>query len=512
MSAIAVEHAGRGLAAPRHLRAAGRALLYLLVGLGQGLMYLLLIGPGLLAGLILSPVWRGLLDATTRLGWRFAESERRQANRLLETHLPPLHTEAEGRERTRVLGMLLIKLPVALAGLAVAAIPALLTVALLVLGITGLAGGDDRVVGPWALGPAIGIVLCLLALPAAVLTIAALEADGAAVRALAGRLLRSRMPEGGPVRELLAERLGDTSLQIAYWLPAKEIFVDDRGRPVKLPAPGSGRTWTAVEHGGTRVAALVHDAELDASPELIAAAASAAALAIDNERLKAELRARVEELRVSRVRIVEAADDARRRIERDLHDGAQQQLVSLALDLRMLKARLGDSGLQTMVDQLGAKLAEALAELREFARGIHPAILSERGLGPAIEALVDRAPLDVDYEVDLAERPPAAVEAATYFVIAEGLTNVARYAHTRTASVRVRRVGGEVEVVVEDDGIGGATLEGGTGLRGLNDRLAVLDGSLVLTSPEGGGTRLQARIPIDPGSLVAEAAAHREPS
>jgi signal transduction histidine kinase len=506
VTAMAVRHTAGGLAAPRHLRVAGRALLYLVVGLGQGLMYLLLIGPGALAGVLLSPLWRGLLDGTTRLAWRFAESERRQANRLLETHLPPLHSDADRRERTRVLAMLLLKLPLALAGLAVAALPALLTAGLLVLGITGLAGGDDRIIGPWALGPATGIALCLLALPAAVLTIAALEADGAAARALAVRLLRSRMPEGGPVRELLAERLGDTSLQIAYWLPQKEIFVDERGRAVELPAPGSGRTWTAVEHDGTRVAALVHDAELDASPELVSAAAAAAALAIDNERLKAELRARVEELRVSRVRIVEAADDARRRIERDLHDGAQQQLVSLALDLRMLKARLGDSGLQTMVDQLGDKLAEALAELREFARGIHPAILSERGLGPAIEALVDRAPLDVDYAVDLDERPPAAVEAATYFVIAEGLTNVVRYAHTKRASVRVRRVGGDVEVVVEDDGVGGATLEGGTGLRGLNDRLAVLDGSLVLHSPKGGGTRLEARIPIDPESLVAEAA------
>ena len=146
------------------------------------------------------------------------------------------------------------------------------------------------------------------------------------------------------------------------------------------------------------MAAIVHDAELDATPELVTAAASAAALAIDNERLKAELRARVEELRVSRLRIVEAADDARRRIERDLHDGAQQQLVSLALDLRMLKARLGDSGLAGTVDEIGEKLAVALAELREFARGIHPAFLSERGVGAAVEALVARAPLDVEAE------------------------------------------------------------------------------------------------------------------
>ena len=165
---------------------------------------------------------------------------------------------------------------------------------------------------------------------------------------------------------MLAERLGDRSLTIAYWLPVREIFVDDAGRQVTLPTPGSGRAWTAVEREGTRVAAIIHDAELDATPELVTAAASAA-LAIDNERLKAELRARVEELRVSRLRIVEAADDARRRIERDLHDGAQQQLVSLALDLRMLKARLGDSGLSGTVDEIGDKLAVALAELREFA-------------------------------------------------------------------------------------------------------------------------------------------------
>jgi signal transduction histidine kinase len=254
------------------------------------------------------------------------------------------------------------------------------------------------------------------------------------------------------------------------------------------------------------VAAIVHDAELDASPELVSAAASAAALAIDNERLKAELRARVEELRVSRLRIVEAADDARRRIERDLHDGAQQQLVSLALDLRMLKARLGDSGLSTTVDEIGEKLAVALAELREFARGIHPAFLSERGVGAAVEALVARAPIKVDALVELDERLPAPVEAAAYFVIAEGLTNVVRYAQTHEASVRVTRHGGEILVVVSDEGVGGATLAGGTGLRGLTDRLAVLDGRLELHSPPGHGTRLEAHIPIQPGSLVAEAA------
>ena len=172
----------------------------------------------------------------------------------------------------------------------------------------------------------------------------------------------------------------------------------------------------------------------------------------------------------------------------------------------MLKARLGDSGLTDTVDQIGEKLAVALAELREFARGIHPAFLSERGVGAAVEALVARAPLNIEAEVELNERLPAPVEAAAYFVIAEGLTNVVRYAETRNAWVHISRQGGEVVVRVADDGKGGAVIEGGTGLRGLIDRLAVLDGRLEVTSPPGRGTTLVAHIPCEPGSLVAEAA------
>ena len=152
--------------------------------------------------------------------------------------------------------------------------------------------------------------------------------------------------------------------------------------------------------------------------------------------------------------------------------------MALALDLRMLKARLGDTGLASTVDEIGEKLAVALAELREFARGIHPAFLSERGVGAAVEALVARAPLNVEATVELDERLPAPVEAAAYFVVAEGLTNVVRYAETSDATVSVSLRGGEVVVVVTDDGKGGAMIEGGTGLRGLIDRLQVLDGRL----------------------------------
>jgi signal transduction histidine kinase len=294
---------------------------------------------------------------------------------------------------------------------------------------------------------------------------------------------------------MLAESLGDRTLSIAYWLPDRQTFVDEAGRPIDMPDPGGDRAWTAVERNGVRVAAIVHDAALDTGPELVQAAAAAAALALDNERLKADLRARVEELRVSRVRIVQAGDAARRRLERDLHDGAQQQLVSLALDLRLLKARVRDTEVEPIVDGLAEKLAVALAELRELARGIHPAILTDRGLGPAIEALASRAIVPVDCAVEIEERLPGAIEAAAYFVVAEALTNIGKYAHATRARVAIRREGDVVTVEVDDDGAGGARIGAGSGLRGLQDRLAALDGTLAVDSPEGGGTRIVARIP-----------------
>ena len=191
----------------------------------------------------------------------------------------------------------------------------------------------------------------------------------------------------------------------------------------------------------------MHDAELDATPELVHAAASAAALALDNERLKADLRARLEELRHSRRRIVEAADDARRQIERDLHDGAQQQLVSLALDLRLLRARLKEQPEEAAtVEELTEKLNVALAELRELARGIHPAVLSDHGLAPAIHVLVERVSLPIECDLAFEGRLPAPIEAAAYFVVAEGLTNVIKYANAEHARVSLRRHGDALDV------------------------------------------------------------------
>ena len=205
----------------------------------------------------------------------------------------------------------------------------------------------------------------------------------------------------------------------------------------------------------------------------------------------------VEELHASRARIVEAADAARRKLERDLHDGAQSRLVALALLLRSARRRAdGQPELEALLDQAQEELQTSLGELRELARGIHPAVLTERGLEPALQALVSRAPLPVTLEAQTGDRLPGPVESAAYFVVSEGLTNVAKYAQASQATVAVRHVNGSVSVEVSDDGVGGADVSAGSGLRGLQDRLAAVDGTLTLESPAGRGTRLRASIPV----------------
>ena len=215
--------------------------------------------------------------------------------------------------------------------------------------------------------------------------------------------------------------------------------------------------------------------------------------------LDAELQDRMEELRASRARLVHAGDAARRRLERDLHDGAQARLVALALLLRTARMRAPDDGeLGRLLDQAQEELQLSLGELRELARGIHPAVLTERGLEPALHSLVARAPVPVTVEARGAERLPGPVESAAYFVVSEALANVAKYARATEAAVTVARVNGHVSIEVTDDGVGGADAGRGSGLRGLEDRLAALDGTLSLDSPAGEGTRLRAKIPCAP--------------
>jgi signal transduction histidine kinase len=218
-----------------------------------------------------------------------------------------------------------------------------------------------------------------------------------------------------------------------------------------------------------------------------------------NARLQAEVEAQLEEVRASRARIVEAGDVERRRVERDLHDGAQQRLIALSLELRVARSRLGAGGASDLRDSLDRAAAEAqaaLVELRDLALGIHPLILTESGLGEAVESLADRTPVDVSVDVG-SERYPPPVEGAAYFVISEALTNVTKYAKASTAAVRVRRQTDRLTIEVEDDGIGGADPRSGSGLRGLADRLAALDGTISVVSPAGRGTKVSAVIPID---------------
>jgi signal transduction histidine kinase len=187
----------------------------------------------------------------------------------------------------------------------------------------------------------------------------------------------------------------------------------------------------------------------------------------------------------------------RRRLERDLHDGAQQRLVALSVQVGLAKRKLhkDPAAAEELLDRAGGELSLALEELRELARGIHPAILTDRGLEPALQALIDRAPLDVELADAPEERLPAAVEAAAYFVVAESLTNVAKYAQAEHATVSVLRQNGHAVVEVRDDGVGGADPAAGTGLSGLADRLTIVDGRLEIVSPPGIGTTVRAQIP-----------------
>ena len=301
----------------------------------------------------------------------------------------------------------------------------------------------------------------------------------------------------GSVRDALARTLGDPSLELALWLPGRAAYVDGDGRPFELPAPGSDRAVTVLGPAEAPVAALVHDPALLERRSLLAAAGAAARLALENERLQAELRAQLAELRASRARIITAGDEERRRLERDLHDGAQQRLLALGLALQLARDRLGPeaNGTAELLTEADGELRAALDDLRRLAHGIHPAVLTEQGLDAALKTLAERAPIPVTIADVPAERLPGPAEAAAYFLVSEALANVAKYAHASRARVSVKQQNRHVLVDVDDDGAGGADPGRGSGLRGLSDRVQALDGRFELSSPPGQGTHLHAEIP-----------------
>jgi signal transduction histidine kinase len=303
-------------------------------------------------------------------------------------------------------------------------------------------------------------------------------------------------PAPSELRDALARALRDPSVALVYWLPEFGTYADLNGREVALPASGEGRAVTLIDRNGAHVAALLHDPSVEDERKLLDAVTAAAGIALENGRLHAELRARLEELRGSRARIVEAAHKERQRLERNLHDGAQQRLVALSLELSLIKSEVdGDPGAKVRLDQARREIAASLDELREIARGIHPAVVTGHGLAVALEQLAARASVPVRLTVDVGGRLPEPVEVAGYYVVSESLTNVSRYAKASAATVDVSQTNGLLLVEVTDDGIGGADTERGTGLRGLADRVEALGGRLRVWSPDGGGTRVRAEIP-----------------
>jgi signal transduction histidine kinase len=326
---------------------------------------------------------------------------------------------------------------------------------------------------------------------------------------LAG-LLRSRLARGGLAqlfRELagmrgealqaaLGRTLGDPTLVLAYRLPGSRGHADAAGRPVLVPPVTADRSSAPIEHDGQDVAALVYDASLDDDPEMVDAVRAAATMALENERLLEESEARLAEVQASRQRIVAAGDAERRRLERDLHDGAQQRLVAIALQLRLIQAdiRSDPAAAEQLVTAASGQLAASLGELRELARGIHPAAL-DHGLPSALDSLAGRSTVPTAVSCDAQDRLPEPVELALYFVACEALANVGKYAEATAASVRLSRTTRGVVIEIADDGTGGADAARGSGLRGLSDRVEALGGHLLVTSPPGAGTVLTAELP-----------------
>jgi signal transduction histidine kinase len=297
----------------------------------------------------------------------------------------------------------------------------------------------------------------------------------------------------------LAETLGDPSLQVVFAV-ADGRPVDGSGRSFDIDEPGPGRGVSAVHIGSRPVAWIVYDATLIREPGYVDSAGRVAALALERERLTAELMVRSRELEQSRVRIIETGDEERRRIAQDLHDGLQSQLVLLALRAGLLTEVDGASpAVVRRATQLRRELDSAAAELRRLVHGLMPALLVERGLYAATEDLVALTPLPTDLVLEGSDAGlPDTVTSAAYFVVAEGLANAMKHSRAGRMSVGLDRVNGTLRIEVSDNGIGGAVTTGGAGLRGLADRIDGLGGRLRIDSPPAQGTRIVAEVPCAP--------------
>jgi signal transduction histidine kinase len=320
-------------------------------------------------------------------------------------------------------------------------------------------------------------------------------AMGAALYRLAPRLQAGPTPE--QLTGLLADALDDPSLEVIYRGGQGEWF-DDSGRPVSLPSPGTGRDLTVICAAGKEVAAIVHDEALSEERSFVEAVGSFAVMGLTNERLAAQVEASLHELRRSRERIVAAADEERRRIERDLHDGAQQRLVALRIKLELAEELARSQGLPDadQLHQLGEDVGEALDEVRSLARGVYPALLVGGGLDDALRAAARRSPVPATVAMTDVGRQPPQIEAAVYFCCLEAMQNAAKHANAKALAIVVSD-GDALRFSVSDDGCGfdAGELTSGRGLVNMRDRVAAAGGTLVVTSAAGRGTSVAGTIP-----------------
>lgn len=294
----------------------------------------------------------------------------------------------------------------------------------------------------------------------------------------------------------LATALGDPTLRLSFWVPMREAFVDEQGVPVPATEPVRGRDTVEIRLDGRLVGAITYDSELIGDPEVVHTAGRIVAIAVDRERLTAELRASRIALQRSRERLVDAADLERRRIAQDLHDGLQVQLVLLGIEAQQLaNAPETPAPIGERATRLRVGIDSAAADLRRLVHEVMPATLIEQGLAAAVEDLVDRMPVPTSLELSAEEPCPRVVERTAYFIVAEALANTVKHAHAGSASVRLRRSDGVLRVEVRDDGIGGASISGGSGLRGLIERVDVLGGTINIASRPGQGTDITVELP-----------------
>jgi signal transduction histidine kinase len=308
-----------------------------------------------------------------------------------------------------------------------------------------------------------------------------------------------RVPSPMRLEAALAAALGDPGVRLLRSDPQTGWTTAD-GRPATAPVEDDRHAVTLLEHDARPLAAIVHDPVLREDPTLVRSVMAVLRLAVENERLDGALRTQLDEVRASRARLVVAAEEERRRIERDLHDGAQQRLLGATIALQQARQAASDGSTATQLEErltaAADELQSAIRELRELARGIHPALLEDEGLPAAVAALGRRATVPVETQVDLGRRLPREIESTAYFTIAEAVTNATRHAGASAVRVSIRDGGDHLSIEVDDDGVGGADATHGSGLSGLADRLATVDGRLTIDSPTGGGTRIHAEVPL----------------